>query len=315
MLYAPLRPPRCRELYQSDAFHFPRRSLCSACNTSSTSPHARWEDSMFKVLGTTLRRPAALLRRLPRERSRRRDPGLFTHKEEASIIRPVPAWQIEALRSLRSQLLSPSPPFPCIFAVTAAKRRHLRFAFIDSATDPDAWGDLVHVLTRYSKIYRTISRTTSLIVFFKPEETPLSLGEYEERFWEILQFLHEHDPKPWPAELPRDPTEPLWEFSFAGEPMFVVCTTPAHRQRRSRSSKGFVITFQPRWVFEDLGIDTRRGRQARERIRKRLRRYDGVPAYPGLGPYGTPEYREWAQYFLPDSNDVAKGECPLQLQR
>ena len=72
-----------------------------------------------------------------------------------------------------------------------------------------------------------------------------------------------------------------------------------------------LITFQPRWVFEGLEGHTRRGRSARELIRRRLATYDDVPAHPSLGDYGAPDTREWRQYFLPDAEESPSGRCPF----
>ena len=128
----------------------------------------------------------------------------------------------------------------------------------------------------------------------------------------LLQFLHERDPSPWPREVPRDSDDPMWEFSFGGDSIFVVCNTPAHKLRKSRSSLGFMITLQPRWVFEGLESDTARGAAARRVIRKRLRAFDDVDPSPELGDYGDPENREWRQYFLLDENKPFESGCPFR---
>ena len=60
------------------------------------------------------------------------------------------------------------------------------------------------------------------------------------------------DKNAWPAEIPEQVDHPMWEFSFAGEPIFVVCSTPAHVMRQSRRASTFMLTFQPRWVFEKI---------------------------------------------------------------
>jgi len=103
----------------------------------------------------------------------------------------------------------------------------------------------------------------------------------------------------------------MWEFSFGGTSIFVVCNTPSHTRRRSRYSPGFVITFQPRWVFEGLEPESARGAAARRVIRKRLRAFDGTAPSAALGNYGDPANREWRQYFLPDKNTDAEMGCPF----
>ncbi len=159
--------------------------------------------------------------------------------------------------------------------------------------------------------YRSLGRLTSFVAFFRPGPADRPIGAYERDFWEVLQYLRDWDPAAWPREIPTDSEDPHWEFAFAGEPVFVVCNTPAHRLRRSRRSSGMLMTFQPRWVFEGLEGDSPRGRRARDVIRERLLSYDDVPPHAELGNYGAPGNREWAQYFLPDDAEAVPARCPL----
>jgi uncharacterized protein len=227
-------------------------------------------------------------------------------------IGPLPDWGAECARELLGTLVAPEEPFPCTFAVAAAKRMTLRFGFVDGLDDPAAWKRLPGILSAYLGQYQEISRGTSLVVFFRDDAPPRELAAYHERFWSILQYLHDEDESPWPAGLPTDPEHYLWEFAFEGTEVFVVCNTPAHQARRSRHSPVFVITFQPRWVFEGLEPDTPRGSAARRVIRARLRRFDSVEPAPELGSYGDPDNREYRQYFLPDGNGGPPAGCPFQ---
>lgn len=209
-------------------------------------------------------------------------------------------------------LLSSQKPFPCTFAASAAKKGSLRFGFIDSLHDIDTWRALVDILSNYLKIYQEISRETSLAVFFSPGNKSLAMVDYYQKFWGILQFLHDNDPEAWPTSIPRQVDDGWWEFSFGGVPIFAVCSTPAHDRRKSRRSPTFLITFQPRWVFEGLEIGTPRGATARRVIRGRLRTYDEVEPSPELGAYGDGSNREWRQYFLPDDNQNSFTCCPFR---
>ncbi|HEX3875037.1 MAG TPA: YqcI/YcgG family protein [Solirubrobacteraceae bacterium] len=240
-----------------------------------------------------------------------------TRQTPSTIIGPQPAWGANVLERFTGDLAAGETPFPCTFATAALRQRHLQFAFIDDAADERAWAPLPRVLERYVTTSQEIAQITSLVVFFRDEYGPRWLDWYEERFWAILQYLHAHDPVPWPADLPRDPEDPSWEFAFAGEPVFVVCNTPAHEHRRSRCSPELTITFQPRSVFDGLEADMPRGQAARRTIRQRLSRYDApLEPSPELGSYGHAGNREWRQYFLRDSNRAAAGRgCPLRTQR
>lgn len=58
-----------------------------------------------------------------------------------------------------------------------------------------------------------------------------------------------------------------------------------------------MVTFQPRWVFDDLNGSTAFGRNMSRLIRSRLEAYDQAPIHPQLGWYGGKDNREWKQYF------------------
>lgn len=224
----------------------------------------------------------------------------------------LPSWGASNAKDLIQALTSTETPFPCTFAVTAAKKNSLRFGFIESLHEVNTWWPLVDILSDYLKIYKEISRVTSLVVFFSPRAELLSLPEYYQKFWEILQFLRDNDPEAWPSSITPQIDDKWWEFSFGGVPIFVVCSTPAHEHRKSRSSPIFMITFQPRWVFEGLEADSPRGVTARRLIRRRLRAYDDVEPSPELGAYGDQSKREWKQYFLLDNNEDQLPRCPFR---
>lgn len=223
----------------------------------------------------------------------------------------LPEWGTQRVRELLGTILSADADFPCTFAVSAVKKSGLRFGFVDDLADPATWEPLVGTLSAYLDIYQTLSRETSLIVFFRVGDSSAEVAEYYDKFWSVVQFLHERDPQRWPAEVPTDPDDYRWEFSFGGTSMFLVCGTPAHVLRRSRRSSCFVVTFQPRWVFEGLEATSTRGAAARRVIRGRLARYDAVAPAPELGGYGDPSNREWRQYFLADTNAGRRTPCPF----
>lgn len=223
----------------------------------------------------------------------------------------IPVWATDIFHSFQEDLLSESRPFPCVFGVEGFRKDKLRFVFLEDPRSEETLQALRDALVAYTETYQSIDRLTSFVAFFKPDETLSSLPEYHQQFWDILQYLHDHDPQPWPETIPADVTDPYWEFSFNGEPIFVVCNTPAHVERRSRKSSTFLITFQPRWVFEGLEGHTPKGQKARTVVRERLVKYDVVPPHPSLGSYGDEQNHEWKQYFLHDSNDTTLEKCPF----
>ncbi|MCM3006973.1 YqcI/YcgG family protein [Priestia koreensis] len=220
-------------------------------------------------------------------------------------------WEKECFSVFQHDLVSKDRPFPCVLGVEGFKQDLLRFCFVSA--DEGGIENLAACLYQYLQEFRTIGRYTSFVAFFEPGET-LSLVEYEQKFWDVLQALHERDEYEWPEDTPQDPSHPLWEFCFSGEPIFVVCNTPAHLERKSRASKTFMITFQPRWVFEGLDETSKKGQHVKKIVRKRLQTYDNVPVHPELGWYGQASNREWKQYFLRDDQDGLQ-TCPFQTKR
>jgi FPC/CPF motif-containing protein YcgG len=157
---------------------------------------------------------------------------------------------------------------------------------------------------------------TSLVTFFKPPEETWTEADYHEALWHLLQFLHVHDPEPWPEEIPTDPDDPHWEFSFGGEPMFPTCRAPFYDDRRSRYCPvGLEITFQPRALFDGITHDTEAGRRAREQIQGRLEEYDGVCPHADLGDWGVEGDREWVQYLFREDPEQSPDECPIEVTR
>ncbi|WP_333769288.1 YqcI/YcgG family protein [Streptomyces sp. IBSBF 2435] len=227
------------------------------------------------------------------------------------VIGATPAWGAAAAEQLLETLLGADQPFPCTFAVAAVKKQSLCFGFVDSAHDETTWAPLAGILREYLGLYQQLGKDTSLVVLFRPEEQPSTLDDYFDRFWAVLQYLHDGDTEPWPASTPLDPGEVWWEFSFGGTEIFVVCNTPAHVNRRSRHNRSFMITFQPRWVFEGLEAHTPRGAKARQVIRNRIRRFDGMEPAGELGNHGEEGNREWRQYFLADTADGTVAACPF----
>jgi hypothetical protein len=232
----------------------------------------------------------------------------------------APQWVAAHWESFRQGLLGEheGSPFPCFFGVESVKEGDPLYAVVPSLTDKNALLSLRDVLVEYLDVYRDYSDRASLVTFFKPPREDLSEAAYHDHLWHVLQFLHVHDPEPWPEDIPTDPDDPYWEFSFAGEPMFPTCRAPFYDTRRSRYCPiGLEITFQPRALFESLDVtaDTETGQQARDVIQDRLEDYDGVCPHADIGDYGVEGDREWPQYMLSADESQAPDECPGTFTR
>ncbi len=231
-----------------------------------------------------------------------------------------PGWVSDHWHSFREGLLGQrnDSPFPCFFGAESVASGDPLYTAVPSMTDKDALLDLGRVLETYLEMWTDYSDRASLVTFFKPPERPLTEAEYHDALWHILQFLHVHDPEPWPTEIPTEPDDPYWEFCFAGEPMFPTCRAPFYADRKSRYCPiGLEITFQPRGLFESLGVtgDTEAGQHARDVIQDRLSEYDGVCPHADLGDWGNEGDREWPQYMLSSDDDQAPSVCPITVTR
>ena len=71
-----------------------------------------------------------------------------------------------------------------------------------------------------------------------------------------------------------------------------------------------MLTFQPRWVFEKILGTEKAAAAAFGQVRERLGPYDSIEPSPVLGRYGSPEKREFRQYFLLDDNQSVLS-CPF----
>lgn len=217
-----------------------------------------------------------------------------------------PGWQRMVFSEFEATLESKSRPFPCVFGVSGFKSNQLRFAFLDQIVSHS----VAPLLREYLASARSLGRMTSLVLFGRPGPVH-GIEAYRQQFWTLLDELEALDEAPRPDGVSNNLESASWEFCFAGEPIFVVCNSPAHVLRQSRRSTSFMVTFQPRWVFEGItDTDDPAVLRALNTVRQRLSAFDAVAPAPYLGSYGDAENREFRQYFIDDSN--AQPSCPFK---
>lgn len=222
------------------------------------------------------------------------------------------SWQARAFSSFEKILTNVSDAFPCTLGVAGFNANQLRYYYVDTKSLVSTERQIAAALQSYLPVARSFGKNTSLVIFFNETDTR-SVDFYENRFWGLLNNIHRLDAKAWPKGIPHLPDNSNWEFSFGGEPIFVVCNTPSHIHRRSRYGEFFSITFQPRWVFSGvIGEDAPNSAKVKKVIRERLTKFDSVPVSSHLGSYGDVENKEWKQYFLADANDDTPSECPFK---
>jgi FPC/CPF motif-containing protein YcgG len=237
--------------------------------------------------------------------------------EAAIAAEQLPAWAAAAYIAFAAHINDPH--FPCTFATQGQRHGKLRYAFADSATDPAALAHMGAAIRAYLAEVQTLAAQeavmTVLALFIHSAALPAALPAHHAQAWCLLQYLHDHDPAPWPASIPRDPEDPAWAFCYAGVPLFVNISTPAHLIRRSRHvSPALTLVLQPREGFDLIAGAGPKGQQVRRMIRDRLLPYDGEPASPELDTYQAGGSCEWRQYGLPDTNAVRFDHCPLAIR-
>jgi FPC/CPF motif-containing protein YcgG len=218
-----------------------------------------------------------------------------------------PAWLADSYATFRANITDKR--YPCYFGAEAERKGNLFYSHITNRNVADLPATLLTFLTLCANPSRD---KNNLVVFFQPAPAPLEHAKYQSLFWDTLRYLRDHDPAPSAALDWIDPSDPLWDFPFAGNLFFVVGISPSYRQRRSRNlGLGMIMVFQPRQVFRDHLTGREIGTEARSAIRERVERWDGVPPHPNLNMYGRPDNLEWTQYFISDDDTPEIGRCPL----
>ncbi|MBP2005875.1 FPC/CPF motif-containing protein YcgG [Halobacillus andaensis] len=233
---------------------------------------------------------------------------LFT-KEDMTNTEKVPHWVTREYETFRDIVTDKT--FPCYFGMSAEKRGELSYSYITHHN----WDHLPDTIESFIRLFDEQKRMIrhGFFLFVEPEKHVKSIPYYRDYFWEILQYLHNHDHKPWPKDYPTDPDHHLWAFSFAGEPFFAFGNAPAYKQRKTRDlGNSLVLGFQPRRIFEGLEGTSDGGIMSREKVRERVEKWDQLPKHPNISHYGDPDHREWKQYFIGDDVEPIRGQCPFK---
>ncbi|MGL4745272.1 MAG: YqcI/YcgG family protein [Dermatophilaceae bacterium] len=227
----------------------------------------------------------------------------------------VRTWREEAVDDVIHRLVDSG--FPCIFARNAQKKHLLRFAFVDG-DEPKHLDRLTEDVLAFLDDCRGwdehVDSAPPLVVLFAPRVTAgaRTVREYHDRGWWVLREVHRRDPAPWPPSVPTRPDHAGWSLCFAGVPIFVNMSTPAHKHRRSRNlGRNLAFVVNPRERFDVLAGPTPRGHRARAVIRKRVDAYDDLRHSGDLGFYGSGSL-EWHQYEIQDTDPPTHpAHCPF----
>ncbi|SIS46259.1 YqcI/YcgG family protein [Salimicrobium flavidum] len=219
----------------------------------------------------------------------------------------LPRWFRNEYETFSSIVTDPT--FPCFFGMRAQHKGELRYTFLEH----DDWSHFPDTVERFLDLFKQPDPLRhGLFIFVEPETEEMSLDYYREHFWEVLQYLHENDRKPWPSGAPRDPEHHLWDFHFAGEPIFTFGNAPAYKQRKTRNlGNSMILGFQPRKIFQGLEGTEKGGIMSREKVRARVEQWDQLPKHPDISHFGDPDHNEWKQSFIGDDITPIEGKCPF----
>jgi len=225
-----------------------------------------------------------------------RDPGL------------LPSWALSEFEIFHRKLTQDK--FPCHFGTVGVKKDEMRYGVINHDALHELPGKL-HEFMQFARAHEDVRH--AYIAFFEPEEKPGDFAHYHQRFWDIVNYLHQHDPLPWPAHVPQDTDNPGWEFCFSGEGIFLFTGFPAYEHRNSRRfGDSMMILFQPKRVFNGIEGATPGGVRARQIIRPKLQAYDdGMEMHPDFNVIDETLAFRWKQYCASDNNTPAVGSCPF----
>lgn len=234
-------------------------------------------------------------------------PALLT-KEDVETRSDLPEWFTREFQTFEKTITDKT--FPCYFGRTGHLRGELRYAYISQ----DDWSNAAEALKDFLALFHDPKhKRHGLFLFVEPFENEGPLDEYRNQFWDILQYLHQVDDVEWPNEAPKDPDHYLWDFRYAGEPIFAFGNTPAYKQRKTRDlGNAMVIGFQPRLIFQGLEGTEKGGIMSREKVRERVEKWDNLPTHPDISHFGDPTHNEWKQFFIGDDSEPILGKCPFQ---
>ena len=228
-------------------------------------------------------------------------------KEDFQNRTDLPQWLYHEYKTFHKTVTDKT--FPCFFGRSGELKGELRYAYITQ----DDWSNLPSAVEDFLTLFNSPKhKRHGLFVFVEPFKKEEPLDTYRKQFWDILQYLHTMDKQEWPEDRPIDPDHYLWDFHFAGEPIFVFGNTPAYKKRKTRDlGNSMVLGFQPRKIFDGLEGTEPGGIMSREKVRKRVEVWDQLPKHPDIGHYGDPTHNEWKQFFIGDDALPIQGKCPF----
>jgi FPC/CPF motif-containing protein YcgG len=206
--------------------------------------------------------------------------------------------------ALRAQIHDPD--FPCVGAKSIVNQSSYVFGLYPELGAAGSTAGLALDLERFIAEREALPGdfTSFIATFLEPKvRTP---KEFESLLWTQLAALHEVDTHNWSAAVSKDPADPQFSFSFAGQPFFVVGLAPSSR-RWARRFPWPALVFNDHLQFERLREEHQFERM-QSLIRDRDEKLHGSPNET-LANYG--EHSEARQYAGRKVGDSWR--CPVHF--
>lgn len=217
-------------------------------------------------------------------------------------------WQRSVYDEFREKMVDRNMIFPCVYATAGYKANDHRYVFLESS-DPSSPANiriLGPAMRAYLKLAHSLGSNTSLVIMCAESDSVEELDVYTDRFWKFLRGLRIYDQNSWPSEVPTKTTDKEWTFCYAGESVFPIALTPAHKDRRSRHSRNLIIAMQPKWVIDQLLATPEKRESAQNKVRALIRKYDVADVSGDLTAYGAEGSSESRQLVLSDDGTTNK---------
>jgi FPC/CPF motif-containing protein YcgG len=179
----------------------------------------------------------------------------FVERGKLAAFEPIVAtrksFAIETHERFRELVMRPE--FSCLAAKAALNAETYGFAVYDKLGSKEATAGLCRDLCHFVQSGTIMQReySTFAAVFHSP--TNWTEEEFETHLWRQLRQLHRADREhfDWDKNVSRDPRDPRFSFSFAGQAFYVV-GMHANSWRQARRFPWPTLVFNPHEQFERL---------------------------------------------------------------
>lgn len=225
--------------------------------------------------------------------------------ESSAVEKCLPAWVRTSYSTFVTTVRASA--FPCFWGNIGEKKGMMRYLITSSLTQPNAIEHTLEGIYTYlaevnenESLEREDTDLLTLVIFFPPEKTVLTIEKYACQAFDFLNQLYSIDKAPYPAHWSADPQSPNWCYALGERGLFVNVSTPANQKRRSRHL-GPGITF----IITPVEVLLNKHGGENSNIFHRVRQYDGIPPHPNLlvMPGSGKVGNELTVQVLPDNND------------